>query len=204
MKCLLLLVRGLCVVLGLWVGTAGASTILVDPPSQEVSLGPFSITIRGEDFEETFGGPLTLNFDVAFMSYDPSGTTPISPWLVAIDDSQAAAGQLDFDFLVFSEQEDEFGLVTVGFNATGPSGGPTPLDLEVEGGFWAGEEMDERISVDTRSGSVTVVPVPIAVWLFGSALLALGGFTRFRRHERSRPLSPQILVLVRSSRLELC
>lgn len=52
------------------------------------------------------------------------------------------------------------------------------FDSGVQGG---GSKDDDYYALAVRSGDVAAVPVPAAVWLFGSALAGLMGFRRVRR-----------------------
>jgi hypothetical protein len=79
----------------------------------------------------------------------------------------------------------DFEIATVTFQVTNP--GVSPIDVSI--GFFSGgtprlwADSDGLIDVDPTfigGGGVTVVPVPAAVWLFGSGFLGLIGVAKRR------------------------
>jgi len=87
--------------------------------------------------------------------------------------------------------DDNFNTATSGapisasfFDSFGPETGP--LATAVFGAIWDFQIspgtvypfQDWKLTINTSQGSVGVVPVPAAVWLFGSALLGLAGIRR--------------------------
>lgn len=146
----------------------------------------FFIDIIGQTFPETTGGGFSLSFDPNFLqvlSVSLDGAFWDAATSVGTIDN--VAGSLN-DVLVaalndplpsgnFTVAMVEFMPVAVGtstLNLTGSALNP-----------WAtGDAIPSQINPDFQSGDVTIIatiPVPAAIWLFGSAL-GFAGWIRFR------------------------
>jgi hypothetical protein len=58
------------------------------------------------------------------------------------------------------------------------NGNPIPLDENGDFNFSFVNDDQQSVSIGGKLTSVTVVPIPAAVWLFGTGLLGLIGFTK--------------------------
>jgi hypothetical protein len=161
--------------------TLEAATIQTDPSYTRVNIGDaFTIDIVGLDFPETQGGGFTL-------IYDPNMLNVIN---VSIDEAQFWTfvndnGVIDNESGVLSEVNvsefpgiiGDFTIATIEFLAVGYGTSRFRL-TESTGNPWAsnGTEISPALMNDNL---VQVVPIPAAVWLFGSGLLGLiGAFMR--------------------------
>ena len=176
--------------------TASSSGVLTVTGSsmiiQQDSSGGFSF-ITGGSYS------LTANFTGAGL-FDPTGST-VSATGVAMTTSSpydayqsgtlvtgdlsafgfsgnGSAGVLEFEFTNVGGDMAAFGSlggVIIGISGVSPSWGGDWDTLATDGtGFWQHSFTASTVTVDT------FVPVPAAVWLFGSGLLALSGLARRR------------------------
>jgi hypothetical protein len=185
---------------------ANAATVSLTPASNNVSLGDtFTLTVGGTEFAGlATGGSVNLNWDANFLSVDPTtislatgfaadGISPGTLFWNTIGTPTFGPGALDITATL--EDSNIFGSP---FPAVGPSfdflslsftviGAPVvPSDVLISqgsGGFWQDDAGNDIIGVTYGSATVTVnaVPVPAAVWLFGSGLLGLVGVARRRQ-----------------------
>ena len=141
----------------------------------------FSLDIIGTDFAEIVdGGGVDLTFDASVLnvlsiSFDTSvwniGTSAgtINNTLGTVDGIAAGA---------FTSVTDNFIFATIQFQSVGLNGTNSSLGLtEYVGNPWASGGT-VITPLNFVNGNVSVVPVPAAVWLFGSGLLGLIGVAR--------------------------
>ena len=178
---------------------AQAATITVNPFSPTVNNGDvFNISIIGTDFTVGSGGAIGGGFSLA---WDPSILTLQSFALTFSGDQlfgqpgvvdNAAGTWTNADVTSFNGTLlTDFDIATVTFLATNPTANPVVSPTDVTIGLFGNG--DDRIWFDSDGfvdvnptfigGSVTVnaVPVPAAVWLFGSGLLGLVGMARRKK-----------------------
>ena len=171
---------------------AQAATITVNPFSPTVNNGDvFNISIIGTDFTVGSGGTIGGGFSLA---WDP-GILTLQSFVLTFPGDQlfgqpgvvdlAAGTWTNADVTSFNGTTlANFEIATVTFLATNLGVSPTDVTIGLfDGGsprLWA--DSDGLIDVDPTfiGGSVTVVPVPAAVWLFGSGILGLIGVARRR------------------------
>ena len=178
------------VILSCGAASVHAATITLDPLNATVVSGTtFNISVVGRDFTAgTFGGGFSLAWDPGILTLDsysrtfpgdlilgdPGTLDNVAGTLtgVGVESLSGTAGP-DFDIALLT-----FSALNVGIS---------PTDVSI--GFFAGGQprrWSDLNGVDTAptfvSGTVTVnpVPVPAAVWLFGSGLLGLIGVARRR------------------------
>ncbi len=178
---------------------AQAALISFNPVNQTVGLGEIAtvdlqISGLGDDFLSTFD--LDIGFDSSILDFQSftfgtgldllgfgpiNGATDFGSGLVNIFEISFDGNQVLRDL-----QPNEFVLGTFTFNTL--SIGTSPLDITVNalGGesffdFDLGREVALPLEADLQSGSISVVPVPAAIWLFGTALIGLVGFIRLRK-----------------------
>jgi hypothetical protein len=182
-----------CITLALGSTSIQAATITVQPQdSSELITATFDIKVVGTDFTDgaggTFGGGFYVNWDPAILALDSfSFTFPGDQFFAQTPVQDDVAGSLNADVSSFNvgAATADFDIAVLTFTAVGP--GVSPLDLSLglyPGGaplVWTDSTFTEITPVFV-DGSVTVsaVPVPAAVWLFGSGLLGLVGVARGR------------------------
>ena len=178
---------------------AQAALISFNPVNQTVGLGEIAtvdlqISGLGDDFLSTFDLDIgfdssilgfqsfTFGTDLDILGFGPiNGATDLGSGLVNIFEISFDGNQVLSDF-----QPNEFVLGTFTFDTL--SIGTSSLDITVNalGGesffdFELGREVASPLAANLQSGSISVVPVPAAVWLFGTALIGLVGFGRLRK-----------------------
>jgi len=174
-------------VVGFTAGQAMANTVgLTQPNPIFTNLAPtIDLVLEGTDFTDAVdGAAFTFNWDPTVLQY--TGTTVANPpWDTAtVNDANAANGIVDFVFLGQSvgASSGTFGLATISFNVVGAQDSSTDIVFadSAFGGFVAPGGIP--VVVDYLPGQVVnAVPVPAAVWLFGSGLLGLVGIARRKR-----------------------
>lgn len=150
-----------------------------------------NLNLVGADFIPAVdAAAFTFNWNADVLSY--IGTAVTGPWdTSSVNDANAASGVVDFVFLGTSGAAvSNFDIATMSFNVIGVEGDPltgsTIIDFEDSGfGGWiipGGEPYPDVVTyTDGEVTVVSAVPVPAAVWLFGSGLLGLVGVARRRR-----------------------
>jgi hypothetical protein len=128
------------------------------------------------------GAGFSLSWDESVLQY--MGTSVANPpWDTQfINAVSAGSGLIDFVFLGKSlgNAGSGFAIAAFTFNVIGNVGSSTHLTVaDAFGGF---ANSGNGIAVNYTGSQVQVVPVPSAVWLFGTALLGLcnGGLRRRR------------------------
>ncbi len=175
-----------------------AVTVQMSPSTQAVTVGdPLSISVGGVDFQNGLGaGTTSIIWDPAQLTLNTSEADILAD-LIALGasnsgfsttvDLNAAAGTLDAVF------EDAFGdsitpatsftLFTLDFVANPP---PSTSILDIgfvaNAGDWFDFNNVKILNSDVVYNGAEVivqaVPVPAAVWLFGSGLIGLVGVAR--------------------------
>ena len=188
------MIIGALALMGLGGGQAIAASIFVAEGNDIFTNGAptVDLTIRG-DFtgEPTEAGGLTVSFDANVLLFDTFASSALFDAFVTDDDP--LDGLVEFIFLFNSggpldpAVEGVFDIGVMSFNVAGNQGDFTDVLLSDSCDFceWLGPDLSV-INVDfqlpERATTVTVsaVPVPPAVWLFGSGLLGLVGIARRR------------------------
>lgn len=190
----------------LHMGAGSAATLSFDPSSQTVGLGDsVNVDLRisglGSDILTAFD--LDISFDDSILSFQsftvgpgPTGLDPFGLDLGLLSYGfdlgfgTAAVGDLSLetDPTLQLFQPDSFVLGTLNFGTLGIGtsalsiGG---LGLAGECGAFDSISGDclfvTELDMQVLDGSVSVVPVPAAVWLFGTGLIGLIGFSKRRK-----------------------
>lgn len=165
-------------------------TLSFNPSTATVGMGDqigLEITISGLEDVDLGAFDLNLNYEDTFLSFD---SYVLGDGLGDIDAGDAAdwsqgdlgGGVINLAELSWlddlSSQPDSFCLATVFF--TGSAVGTSSLsfsDVDL-GDEWGDSITDPSL----ETGSVTVVPVPTALWLLGSGLIGLVGLRRRGRN----------------------
>ncbi|MEY3760417.1 MAG: hypothetical protein RIR39_1908 [Pseudomonadota bacterium] len=131
------------------------------------------------------GAALSLTWDPLVLGY-VSTAIANPPWDASfVSETSVANGALDYVFLGHSAIGGvgaDFALASFTFNVLGNLGAATTLALSNDSfnvGFVSPGAVP--INVNYVNSQVQVVPVPAAVWLFGTGLTGLLGFARNRR-----------------------
>jgi len=168
---------------------AEANLVSFDQPNYDVDAGSMiSLDVMGTFDIAPDAGGFSLNFDPTVLSY--RGTTMANPpWDTAtISDTSVATGLVDFAFfgtsgapVVPAPGDSSFSILSFEFDVIGAPGDISSLILaDVFGGVWAAGGQQLVVEYSQSQVQVTGVPVPAAVWLFGSALLGLMTSKRLR------------------------
>ena len=158
-------------------GIALAATVGFSPDPVNVAPGEtFSVGIVGTDFTELSGGTFDLGFDSTVLRID--SVVIDSYWDFLPDGGGPAAGDvwpgIGFDVFVNDPAVGDFAIATI--NLTALIAGTSDL-VVLNSQFFS---TTAQLFPTLINGTVNVgqVPVPAAVWLFGSGLLGLIGVAR--------------------------
>ncbi|MEN8762128.1 MAG: VPLPA-CTERM sorting domain-containing protein [Thiogranum sp.] len=182
MKKLLTPVMGIFAMLGVLVTTAEAATVSLIPGSTLTSVGAtVTLSIEGSGFtDNTDGGTFTTTWDPAILQL-ASFTIANPPWDVSfVTDSDPNDGLLDSVFLATSPiggAGPDFLIGTLTFDVVGDGSTLVSMTDDPLFGGWVAPGA-VPIAVTYQGATVSTVPVPAAVWLFGSGLLGLVGIAR--------------------------
>ena len=156
-----------------------AATIQTDPLNSAANIGDtFTVDIVGIGFPETQGGGFNLTYDASILNITNVSIDEINTWTFVndfgtIDNVNGNLSEVKVS--EFPGIAGNFIIASIEFMAVGF--GTSTLGLtESTGNPWASD--GSTINPTLVNGSVQVVPVPAAVWLFGSGLLGLIGMAR--------------------------
>lgn len=158
---------------------AEANTVQFTQSNFDVAPGEtFTVDLVGTDFlSGPDGAAFALSWDPAVLSY-VSTTVANPPWdIPSVSDGTAAAGNIEYVFLskTAGDAGSDFSLASFTFQVLGGAGATSPLSLSndpYDVGFVA--PGGQSLTVSYVNSDVHVVPVPAAIWLFGSALAGMG------------------------------
>lgn len=189
------------------VNLANASTISLTPSASTVGIGDtFTLNITGSGFADgTTAGGANLTWDASVLELvsgsaqlasglqsDGTGTGGTFKWealsgSTSIGVLDVAAYFTDTDLFgnPFPVTGSAFDFMTLSFSVlAAPLVNPTEISISnsLIGGFWQSGLNTDITDVVYNNATVTVsaVPVPAAVWLFGSGLLGLVAVARRR------------------------
>ena len=180
---------GLLAAVALFLGSAGggwAATVGFDPSVKNVALhDSFTVDIVGSEFTELAGGTINLGFSSAFLRID---SVDINTTLFDFEPDGGGPANGDtwpgiaFDTFANSPAVGDFTIATVHLTALAltTAGDQPVLSILASSQFFSStEELFPTLGAP-GDGTVNVVPVPAAVWLFGSGLLGVAGVARRR------------------------
>lgn len=156
-------------------GVVMATTVGFSPSPINVAPGEtFNVDIIGIDFTELSGGTFDLGFDSAHLQIN---SVSINPYFDFLPDGGGPTvgdvwSNIGFDVFVNAPAVGDFTIATINLTALGS--GASNLDILNSQFFSATALLDPTF----MPGAVSTVPVPAAVWLFGSGLLGLVGVAR--------------------------
>lgn len=157
-------------------GVALADTVGFNPSPKIVAEGDtFSVDIVGIDFTELSGGVIDLGFDSDHVRIDGVSIDPFFDF--APDPGGPAAGDvwpgIGFDVFVNDPAAGDFTIATIDLTAL-KDGTSELIILDSSEFFSTTAQLDPTLT----AGTIGAIPVPAAVWLFGSGLLGLIGIAR--------------------------
>jgi len=171
-------------------GQVNAASVGFNNNSSSVNQGEtFSLTVQGSGFDTIVGGGLNLSFDASILQIN-SVTINQSVFEFYIGGGTEEGildnsfGQLlNTSFNTFFGAAGDFDIMDINFTAVGS--GVSNLALS-ESSLWVfaddlGGYYGDQITFDPATvqvASVSAVPIPAAVWLFGSGLIGLAGVAR--------------------------
>jgi len=166
---------------------AATVNVDVDTPADPLAIAvgeTVIVTVRNVDFELTGGATLGVNWNPAVLDL-VSLATPTFDFLdpAAPTPDQQAAGAVPFfslaNFVPASDQIGNFDSITLEFIAQAPGDSAINIDeSDIRGWNRPDASIIDGIIYNQASVTVSAVPVPAAVWLFGSALGLLGWVRR--------------------------
>ena len=194
----------LIAVLGfLQLGIASAAVVSFSPSSQFVSLGDnasVDLRISGLGDEILTGFDLDVSFDDSILSFQSfTFGTGLDLFglgsLQLVDDSlpglvnvYEVSFDLDDELKLFQANDFilgtfNFGTLNYGTSPLNVAVGPLGVALSGELVFDPdlGFEFVSELEMKVQEGSISVVPVPAAIWLFGTGLIGLVGFSKRRK-----------------------
>lgn len=170
-------------------GHVSAATVSFNNSSSSVNLNDtFYLTVQGSDFATIVGGGLNLSFNASVLQIN-SVTINQSVFEFYIGDGteegivdNSFGSLLNTSFNSFFGASGNFDIMDISFTAVGA--GTSDLILS-ESSLWVfadefGGYYGDQVVFDAASVNVSAVPVPAAVWLFGSGLIGLAGVARRR------------------------
>lgn len=162
------------------VGTAHAASIDFDPVNSVATLGDLvpSIDIAGSAFTDgSNGGGIKVTWDPAIVQL--SAVTVSDIWdfdsVSAIDNILGEVTISVTNFLAPTATEN-FAIASLDFLTA--SVGVSPLGLAITSQWYDGTPAMVSPTLGSGSISVQAVPLPAAVWLFGSGMLGLVAVAR--------------------------
>jgi len=157
-------------------GSIQAATVAFAPNPSTVGLGDtFSLAIAGTEFAGTEGGGAAFTFDQTILQVN-SVTVDSIVWDVFTSSGTIdnVTGSVDgITVAAFVDPGANFAVATIEFTAIGL--GVTTLNLaENPLNPWASGGSQINPTLLNGSVTVTAVPLPLTLWLFGSALGIFG------------------------------
>ena len=176
---------------------ANAATVQISPANDTIVVGgSFELTIRGIDFALTNGGGFTLTWDANSLHL---GSTELQIQTELFNNGLGGnsvfitQGLLDVIRVVSPTLplSGNFNFTTLFFTAVSPPRGTEISFIAQSASAWVDEnnvELAPELQPNYVGASITittpegVVPVPAAVWLFGSGLIGIVGLARRKAH----------------------
>jgi len=195
----------------LHIGAASAALVSFDPNNQTVALGnPVSVDLVVSDLGADIltGFDLEISFDDSILSFQ---SFTVGPGATGLDPFGLDSGLFSYGFELFpgtaavgdlslesdntllgiddgfsplhpdGEQPNSFVLGTLNFDSLSLGTSALTISSALLAGELDAQGFATELQADVMSGSISVVPVPAAVWLFGTGLVGLIGFSKRRK-----------------------
>lgn len=165
-----------------------ANTVkFTQPDPISVSQGDtFTVDLVGTDFTAgPDGAAFSLAWDPSVLSYVGTAVANLTWDTSSVTDTSQDLGKIDYVFLGKSAGDAgaNFAVASFTFNVLGTAGSSTSLTLSndpFDVGFVAPGAASIAVNYVNSLVQVQAVPIPAAVWLFGSALVGLFSIKRTR------------------------
>ncbi len=159
-------------------GVVLASTVSFNPDPKDVMVGDtFTVDIVGSDFTELSGGTIDLGFDSTLLTVE-SVSVNSSAFDFLPDGGGPAVGNtwsnIVFDTFVNNPATGTFTIATMTL-ISDAEGNSSLAILESSKFFSATAQLSPTLLDGTVN--ISAVPVPAAVWLFGSGMMGLVGIS---------------------------
>lgn len=172
---------------------ASAAAITLDPSALTVTTGDtFTLTVGATDLPvDTLGGSVRLVWDPTLIELSAGANIGPTIFNAGLDGFSStmlnvSGSTLDVDVITLSSPQNPTRLFSVDFTVIGTVSANTDISvgaaIDPNAFGWLTTTLGD-IPMDysaTTSITVSAVPVPPAVWLFGSGLLGLVGVARRR------------------------
>ena len=167
-------------VLTSWLGVSSAATVDVVPSLDTLMIGDtVEVIVSASDFPATGGATLGINWDASVLTLvqiAPVDFLFVFPGTPSTQ--QIAAGSIEpFTTFASTNPADDpvgtFDAFVMTFTAAGFGISAVSLGEDVPDGGWKESDGTTIADVIYNQASISVVPVPAALWLFLSALGAL-------------------------------
>jgi len=169
---------------------ANAATVSLTPSAQTVAVGDaFTLTVSGTDFfTDVSAGSVLITWDSNLLQLsstltDVGTSAALNGFPIDFGTNTLVPGQLEATFSTFGTVAGPgFDFFSLDFIAIPP---PGESAVDIFAGFF-GDWQDGSgaditpVTYVGASVEVSAVPVPAAVWLFGSGLIGLVGIARRR------------------------
>ena len=165
-----------------------AATITWNTVSSSVNEGEiFTLDIIGTGFavgEDVEGGDLDILFDQSVLNVLSVTVDPVWSFIANGGTINNVAGSvLGIKAYSFASVTENFTIASIQFQAVGLGGSNSALLLSEPALFpWASAGLAINPTFVAGDVAIAAVPVPAAVWLFGSGILGLVGVARKKTH----------------------
>lgn len=155
-----------------------AASVAFQSNGLQVNVGEsFDIPILASGFSELAGGNVDFRFGSGKLAVNNVTVDPLWDFEPEIGALESAGIWRGIAFDVFENDPAVGDSVIATVNFTAIDVGDTLLDILDSSRFFS---IDESLSPDLNIANITIsnVPLPAAVWLMASGLIAIGGLTR--------------------------
>ena len=161
-------------------GSVSPSAVGFNPDTSNVDVGDmFSVDIFG-DFDELSRGRIDLGFDSSILRIDSVDVDPFFNWI--FDGGGPAVVNVWPDILFDASPAAATGTFIIAkINMTAMAAGSSSLVILETSEFYNmyGSPLNPQLTNGTVN--ISPIPVPAAVWLFGSGLVGLIGIARRKK-----------------------
>jgi hypothetical protein len=174
-------------------GQVNAATVSLTPSVTSVAVNDaFTLTVQGTDFiNDVSSGSVLVTWDATAMSLtstlaDLDASAAANGFPIEFGVNTIVPGQLSATYATFGTVAGPtFDFFSMDFVAIPP---PSASTLIIEAGLFGDWQDGAGVAITPvtyvgASVNVSAVPVPAAVWLFGSGLIGMVGIARRRKSQ---------------------